>query len=341
MPLRRFIMNRWTIQFVIVATLLTVAIIQIDLKALGQSFAHARVGWLLIALAVYVGSRLVHAAEWQVTLTRVGRAPFFGLFGVLLIGTLVNAVVPASAGDVVKIQIVANRYGLPRAGLIAGRGAEGLVNAVFIVAFIVVSFALPNVGFASRNLLWLLAGATALLLLVAVLTSRMLPEAAPQWRLLARLPRRLGDGVQRHWPRFHEGLEVIRSPRLLSLEFAFNLVGWLLDILIFWAIGQALNLHLPLAAYVSVTVVIGILTIFPITFGNLGTFELAVVAALALYGVPADDAVAYAVGAHLFSTVVNVGLGVAAMLFMGMHPSEVFRLRRPKPLDRPVTDPLP
>ena len=78
------------------------------------------------------------------------------------------------------------------------------------------------------------------------------------------------------------------------------------------------------------TVVIGIITIFPITFGNVGTFELVVVSALSLYGVSAADAVAYAVGVHLFSTLFNIALGVAAMLVMRMGPGEVFRLRGPK-----------
>lgn len=127
-----------------------------------------------------------------------------------------------------------------------------------------------------------------------------------------------------------KGLEVIRRPRLLAVELAFNLFGWLLDILIFWAFGRAFNLHLPVAAYVSVTVVIGLITIFPITFGNVGTFELAVVGALSLYGVSSPDALAYAVGTHLFSTLFNLGLGVVAMLFMRMRPGEVFRLRTPK-----------
>jgi hypothetical protein len=64
----------------------------------------------------------------------------------MLIGTLVNAVIPASAGDVAKVQIVANRYGLSRTGLITGRGAESIVDALIMVMFIAISFALPEGG---------------------------------------------------------------------------------------------------------------------------------------------------------------------------------------------------
>ncbi len=323
----RIVTNRWLIQLAVFGGLLSLAAWQIDLRELGHAFAQAQYGWLLFALVVYTGSRVVHAWEWQITLTKVGRAPFFGLFGATLIGTLVNAVIPAAAGDVVKIQIVANRYGLPRAGLIAGRGAEAVVNALIMVVFIVISFTLPAAGFASTTVLWLLAGATLIAFSGAVFVSHRISEAAPNWRLLGRLPRRMQAGIERHWPRFREGLEVMRRPKLLAIEVALNLFGWLVDILIFWAFGRAFNLQLPLGAYISVTVVVAIITVFPITFGNVGTYELALLSAFSLYQIPAHDALAYAVGSHLFSTAFNVGLGLVAMWGMGMQPGEVFRLR--------------
>ncbi len=324
---RRIVTNRWLVQLLVLGVLLGLAAWRIDLRELGDAFAGARYGWLILAFAVYVGSRVVHAWEWQITLTKVGRAPFFGLFGATLIGTLVNAVVPAAAGDVVKIQIVANRYGLPRAGLVAGRGAEAIVNALIMVVFIIVSFTLPSAGFASSTVLWLLAGGTFLAFGATVFISHRVPEAAPHWRVLEHLPRRMHRGIESHWPRFREGFEVMRRPKLLAIEIALNLFGWGVDILIFWAFGQAFNLELPLAAYVSVTVVVAIITTFPITFGNVGTYELALLSALSLYDIPAHDAFAYAVGSHLFSTVFNVGLGAVAMWFMGIHPGDIFRLR--------------
>lgn len=334
-----FVRHPWLIQLVVAAALLGLAVWQIDLTELGRSFAEAQYVWLSVALAVYVASRLVHAVEWQITLTRVGRAPFLGLFGALLIGTLVNAVIPASAGDVVKIQVVANRYGLPRAGLVAGRGAEAIVDAAIMTIFILVSFALPSVGFGSRNLLWLLAAAAALVFTGAIVATRTLPETLPAWPVLRRLPLRLYESLGRQWPRFAEGLEVIRRPQLLAFAIVLNLFGWGVDLMIYWTYGQAFGLNLPLAAYLSVTVVVALITVFPITFGNIGTFELAVVSVLALHAVPSERALAYAAGTHVFGTIFNIGLGVVAMWFMGVQPRDVFRLRRDAPAEaQPVHD---
>ncbi|MBI2723670.1 MAG: flippase-like domain-containing protein [Chloroflexi bacterium] len=318
----------WMFQGMFVAALLALVYWQVDTGALAAAFRDASYPWLAVALGTYITARLVHAWEWQMTLSKVGRAPFGGLFGALLIGTLVNAVVPAAAGDAAKMQIVANRYGLSRAGLITGRGAEAVVNALIMMVFIVVSLALPQTGFASQRVLILLSLAALAAFVVAATLSNLLPRH-PRWGILGRLPARARRLFDEHWPLFHDGLELIRRPQLLSLAIALNLFGWMVDLTILWAYGQAFQLHVPWGAYLSVTVAVAVITTFPITFGNVGTFEFALVRVLSVYGVPADHALAFAVGTHVFSTVFNIVLGLLAMWSMGLRPGEVFALRRP------------
>jgi len=270
----------------------------------------------------------VHTWEWQLTLTKVGRAPFGGLFGALLIGSLVNAVVPAAAGDVARMQIIANRYGLSRAGLITGRGAEAVVNAMTMVIFILVSLALPQTGFASRRVVFLLTVGAFGGFLAATLLSNGLPREMPRWRPLNRLPRRTRAVLEHAWPRVYDGLELIRRPRLLVTAILLNLFGWFIDLAMLWSYGQAFNLDVPWGAYLSVTVAVAIITTFPITFGNVGTFEFALLRVLSLYGVASDRALAFAVGTHVFNTVFVIAVGLVAMRVMGIRPGEIFSLRR-------------
>jgi uncharacterized protein (TIRG00374 family) len=320
----RVIRSPWTFQLLLVGAIAALVIWRVDLGEVGRTFRSADYHWVPLALAIYVVSRVVHTWEWQMTLTKVGRAPFGGMFGAILIGTLVNAVVPASAGDVAKVQIVAHPYGLSRPGLIAGRGAESVGDAVIMVMFIAVSFTLPGTGFASTNTLILMAlGATAAFAGVFV-GSRMLPREFPHWRVFRALPQRAYDALCEIWPRLHDGFELVRQPRLLVLAVLLNLFGWFVDISILWTYGQAFHVNIPFAAYLSVTVAVAIITTFPITFGNVGTFEFALLKVLALYSVSSDTALAYAVGTHVFSTVFNIGLGLIAMLAMRVSPQEVF-----------------
>ena len=322
----RIARSPWTFQIAVAAALIVLAVWQVDVGDLAHAFNHAAYGWLAAAFAVYLVSRIVHAIEWQITLTKVGRAPFAGLFGATLVGTLVNAVIPASAGEAVKVQIVANRYGLSRTGLITGRGAEGLVNALIMVMFIALSFVLPAAGVASGSVLALLAGGAIAAFALAAGGSHLMPARYPDWRAFRLLPAPLQAAVRKRWPRFHEGLELIRNPRLLLIAVVLNIFGWLVDVAIIWAYGQAFHLDVSIGAYLSVTVAVAIITIFPITFGNVGTFEFALLRVLRLYGVSGEAALAFAVGMHVVSSAFNIGMGLVAMWLMGLRPGELFRL---------------
>jgi uncharacterized membrane protein YbhN (UPF0104 family) len=59
-----------------------------------------------------------------------------------------------------------------------------------------------------------------------------------------------------------------------------------------------------------------------------GTFEFALLHALALYDVPAGTALGFAVGTHVFSTVFTVVLGLASMWLLRVRPGELFSIRR-------------
>jgi len=334
--LTRLFRGPWLFQLVFIAGVIAFAAWRVNFEDVGAAFRDARYAWIALALFIYAVARIVHTFEWQITLTKVGRAPFGGLLGALLIGSLVNSVIPASAGDVAKVQIVANRYGLSRTGLITGRGAEGIVNGATLVIFLLISLALPATGFGSQKLLILLAVTTLIVFVAAAVGSNLMPAELPSWRVVEALPRPPRDAFRHMWPRFHAGLEVIRQPRLLLIAVVLNLFGWLVDLGILWSYGQAFRLHLPFAAYLSVTVAVAIVTIFPLTFGNIGTYELVLLRVLTLYDVPADRALAFAIGTHAIGTLFVMLLGGAAMAIMGIRPSELFSLRRSE--ERPAAE---
>jgi uncharacterized membrane protein YbhN (UPF0104 family) len=340
--LRAALNHPWLFQAALMAGLFAGAAYTIDIHAFVTAFRDARYEFLVAVLGVTVMARVLHAVEWQIELTKVGKAPLFGLMGVLLIGTLVNMVVPASAGDVAKVQIAANRYDLPRAGLIGTRGAEAVINAVIMVGFIALAFALPGGAFGSRRLLWAVLAASVALFVGAFVSSRILPEQLPDWRALRRTPFGLGNHVRYHWPRLYAGFEVIRRSGLLTLMVTMNLVGWGFDILIVWLYGRAFHLSVPIDAYIAVTVAIAIVTVFPITFGNIGTYELLVTSVLTLYGVDGTKAFAFAIATHVFSTAYNVVLGLVAVWAMHLRPGDVFRLaggpRKKAPPGEPLAD---
>ena len=109
-----------------------------------------------------------------------------------------------------------------------------------MVMFIALSFALPAAGVASGGVLLLMAAGAVVAFAVAAVGSRLdARRSIPDWRA-SHLAACAGTGRRsaQRWPRFHEGLELMRNPRLLSVAFVLNIFGWLVDIAIIWAYGQ-------------------------------------------------------------------------------------------------------
>jgi uncharacterized protein (TIRG00374 family) len=130
------------------------------------------------------------------------------------------------------------------------------------------------------------------------------------------------------WPRLRDGIETLRNERLLAVVVALTVVGYLIEVVLFWAFGQAFGLGLAFTAYVGVTVAVSFVRTFPITFQNIGTYEVVLLGLLAREGASADDAFAYAVATRIFISLSITAMGLLAMWLMRLSPRDVFALRR-------------
>jgi uncharacterized protein (TIRG00374 family) len=140
---------------------------------------------------------------------------------------------------------------------------------------------------------------------------RLLPPGALADRIVALI-----EGV-RH------GLTVLRSPPLLVGTLVWSLVLWLVNGLSFYVAFRAFDIPV---GFLGALLMQGIL-VFGITVqltpGFLGQFEAAIVAALALYGVPQDLASSYAITYHATTFVPIVLLGAWSLARTPMALSDL------------------
>jgi len=323
--------SRWTFEVALAAALLALAIARTDLSDVGAAFARAHYGWALLAVLIYALSRLLHALHWQFYLRKVGRVPLCDLLGAFVIGNFVDSVLPARIGEIARIQIVANRYGLSRAGMVAGRAAEALLDGVATIVMLIIAVVLFRFAFAPAALFWVVAVFVAATFTALALASRLLPRELPGWRPVALLPDRAGQALSDAWPRIRDGLEALRNARLLVIVLALTVAGYAMETVMFWTFGLAFRLGLPLSAYVSVVVAAGVVRVFPITFQNIGTYEVVLLEVLARQGAPRDAAFAYAIATRVFASIAITTMGLLAMWFMRVHPRDLFTMRRQDP----------
>ncbi len=67
----------------------------------------------------------------------------------------------------------------------------------------------------------------------------------------------------------------------------------------------------------------------PITFQNIGTYEVVLLEILVAFDVAREEAFAYAVATHLMTNLWIIAIGLIALWLMHISPREVFALRRP------------
>jgi hypothetical protein len=306
-----------------------VALARVDLGDVGAAFGRATYFWAALAVLVMTASKVLAAARWQLYLSRVGRAPLLGLMGAYTVGTLLNTLLPLRAGDFAKIQIVASRYGLTRAGLTSSVFVvEAVLDAVTLLGLLMVSLLFLGVGFIPALLIWtlvLLAGGG---LTAGVLASRFLPRQFPRWRWLAPLPEAFVKRAQAAWPRFLDGLATLGSHRLFLRALSLHVAEWLMRAAVMWLFGLAFALDVSPSAYVVVTVALSVFTVFPVTFMNIGTYQVVVVEVLGGAGVPRGEAFAYAVAAQALSHFWIIVMGLAALWALRIRPGQALHVER-------------
>jgi len=117
------------------------------------------------------------------------------------------------------------------------------------------------------------------------------------------------------------GLSVLRTPRHFASVLGWTIIHWLVNALAFWLAFRAVGIGAPFSAALFLQGIIAIGVAVPQAPGFFGAFEGFGKVGLAVYGVPADQAITWAIGFHFLSyvpiTVIGAWYFVRAGLSMG------------------------
>ena len=306
---------------------------RINISEALQTFTEVNYAYVLPALVLHTASKAVASLRWRLMLSRIGRPPLGVLFGTMLVANMTNNVLPLRVGDILRVQVPAQRYGLPRAGLTSTVFiTESLVDGVTFVLLALVGFSLLEVPDILNDLFWALLGAVAAGLVLALFGAHIsLPVGWQQRWWVRRLPERFRDALGNLLPPFVEGLATLRSPRLGGQVLALSSVAWLLEATSFWLFGLAFELDLQFSSYLLIMIAANMTVSVPVAPAGIGPWELATAEVVAILGVARPVAGAYAIGTHVF-TILWVGfVGVLAMWALRLSLGDVLYLRAPAP----------
>ncbi len=250
-----------------------------------EAIASANGWWLLAALLVHYVSFGVRGLRWRRLLGMAGYRIGYGYATSLLVaGWFVSALLPARAGDLLRIGVL--RLEDPRrAAVPVGVSLGSIVSerALDILAILSLGAGFGWSVLHAQAPNWVIvsyAAALALLLglAVAILAAPPLLDWLRTWSQRS-LWQKLLNFVQQ----VVGSLRLLaRRPRIAGLVFVESLFIWLSDAVVLWFVIRSLGGDLPFAHAAFVALTGDVLAAAPITPGGVGQIDLAYVALFAL-----------------------------------------------------------
>ncbi len=326
--IRRLLGRRFLFQLALTGVFVGILVWRVNLGRVFHTFAHVHYVWVLPALACFTISKLIHAYRWRLLLSETEAAPLSSLFGIYLVSNMANNAVPFRIGDVLRIQVPAQRFGIPRAELVgAVVVAETILDGFTFLILTLVVLAFLRVPVLPTSLAVALAVATTIGFVAALVASRVPPPknlAEKPW--LGMFTEGTRQAIGRAVPEFFEGLAAMREPRRTLRVIAVSFPGWLAESVMYFLFGLAFGLDIAFDKFIVIMITANIVVALPLTPWNLGPYEVALQSIMTALGVNGALAAGYALGTHVFTIVWITITGLAGMWVLKLDIRDVLSL---------------
>ncbi len=298
------------------AVLLFFSLRGIEWQEVWRTIASANRATLAGGAALACVTLFLRAMRWRVLLNADGAVPVPAAFWATAAGYFGNNFLPARAGELVRMHMIASSAGMQHAFVLATAVFERVADAIVLIAIsalvaMTVASQPGRIDGAARTF-----GVIGLLgaILLAVLPLLEIHIAAVVTRvpMPVTLRRTLLHAVE-HGLR---GMRAFHHPQRLGAFLGLTLIIWCLDALAAVICAAALGLHMPPAAAFLLLAGLGLGSALPSTPGYVGIYQFVAVSVLAPFGFSRTNAIAYIMVAQAMSyVVIGVWGGVGIVLY--------------------------
>lgn len=316
--------RRWgigtTVGLLVSVGMLTWLLYSYDLQGLSASLQSAHYGYLWpIPLLVFTNFTL-RSIRWRVLFVDENRRPLKSFFRSLMIGYLFNNLMPARAGDLVRVYHLSKSETLSKSKILATLFAErtgDLLALIGLLSMVLLSY--PALPLWMKRAGFLVGAGTGMAVLLVVVLN-LYGEACLAWILRVAAPA-AGDRSARLSEMGHNFLAGLGGLCRLRIGFFFLLLSgllWGLELAVAALIASAFSLDIAWGNLLFVMITIAVATLVPSSPGYLGTFEFFGLSALAMVGHTGGNALSFVIILH---AVTILGAGILGALCLGRWPS--------------------
>jgi len=322
----------WRVVILLGLSLLTV----VFLIALGggraaiTALTEVNLTWIGVGLLVHYSGFAVRGLRWQQLLQALGhRLGWRYVMTLLLSGWFVSALLPARAGDLLRIALLRtptpDRAAIPVAD---GMGSIVMERALDMLALVVLGAGIGFTLLRTQMPGWIVAayGSAIVLLALAVIALVVAPVLLQWLRRLSLYP--LWQKALDLAAQLVQSLRALRrAPFIALLVFVESLYIWLCDGVLMWTVLKAMGIAAPLHSITFVALTVDIFAAVPLTPGGIGQIEAVNMALLSLLPLPTfnlsaavllNRAISYW-SFLLFSGVITFVAGIGQMMIGGRN----------------------
>ena len=279
---------------------------RVDWSTAWSAAQSARWRWLLLAGVLNLVTVAIDSLRWHAIVSGVQVVPRRHTLEAMLLGWVGSALLPLKAGEASKAWALADRARLPMATVFTTVLLDRVVEAttfVLLTAIASTMVPLPAAAAVARNVgLLVLLGASGAGWLWHRAIGRFVHELRQRDDLVGRVV---------------EGVAVLREQHRVAAAGGYAVLCWGLRAVVMWCAIRAFDLPVPPWAAVTAVVAVNLGVSAVAMPGNVGVFEIAFAAGLAVWHVPLALGVSAGLVLHAveIGPVVALGLAVHARAF--------------------------
>lgn len=301
-----------------------------DQQARQQFFAAFQTAdylYLPILLAMLVAFYLLKAYRWKLLLTPLGTYDTWrDCFGPMMAGFAMNNILPARAGEFLRVMVFARRTSQPVASVLVTVALERIFDMLSILLFLSIGLmSLPGMPDGMRRSA-LILGAMALVGVGGAIVFLLWTQASIRfitWGLtLVRVPVGPRLKISQLLETSATGLASLKSPTRLLVIVGVSLLQWALNGVMMYLALRSFGVHVPISAAMVLLGVVALGVAVPASPGFFGVIQLCFTNTLQIFEVSRPAVLAASIYYHMIQYIPVTLCGLLWLSRSGFRMSE-------------------
>jgi uncharacterized protein (TIRG00374 family) len=258
---------------------------------------------LMFLIPVLISTTLLvvfKAMRWKTIVSKVRKVLFWPTLSLYSTSQLIAVLLPALTGQAGRVLLFSKKGNFSKTYTFSTIFLEVVLDGAGLIILMLLSSSVFVFPEEYRFVSYIIGGATVLVLALFYASLNFQGKLERLgYRTLRRKSPKVFLILRKFLRSFNEGIAVMKSTDKLFVVSVLTFLSWSSHIISVYFLFHMFNFDLPIWAAVVVIIINYLALMVPITPGNIGSFQLAVVAALNIFGVPKTEAVLFSVILYL------------------------------------------